>query len=37
MNSGKAALLIALMMEAVSTSATSVYFHEVTWCYIPES
>jgi hypothetical protein len=28
---------IALMMDAVHTSDTSVYFNEATWCYIPES
>jgi hypothetical protein len=27
---------IALMMEAVRTSETSVYFNETTWRYIPE-
>jgi hypothetical protein len=26
----------ALMMEAVRTSETSVYFNKTTWCYIPE-
>jgi hypothetical protein len=28
--------LIALMMEAVSTSETSVNFYKTTWCNIPE-
>jgi hypothetical protein len=27
--------LIALMMEAVNTSVTSVYFYETTWIIIP--
>jgi hypothetical protein len=27
---------IALMMEAVFTSETSIYFYETTWNYIPE-
>jgi hypothetical protein len=26
----------AMMMEAVCTSETSVYFNDTTWCYIPE-
>jgi hypothetical protein len=29
--------MIALIMEAVRTSETSVYFKETTWRYIPES
>jgi hypothetical protein len=28
--------MIALMMEAVRTSETSVNFNVTTWCYIPE-
>jgi hypothetical protein len=31
------AYIIALMMEAVSTSETPVYFHETTRRYLPES
>jgi hypothetical protein len=30
------AALIAMMMEAVSTSETSVSFYKTTRCYIPE-
>jgi hypothetical protein len=30
------AYIIALVMEAVGTSETSVYFNETTQCYIPE-
>jgi hypothetical protein len=26
-----------MIMEAVRTSETSVYFNGTTWCYIPES
>jgi hypothetical protein len=29
--------IIFLMMEAVGTSGTSVYFNDTTRCYIPES
>jgi hypothetical protein len=29
-------LLIALMMEAASTSETMVNFYQTTWCYNPE-
>jgi hypothetical protein len=28
--------IIALMMEAVCTSETSIYFNETTWHYIPD-
>jgi hypothetical protein len=31
-----AIIIIALMMEAVHTSETSVNFNVTTWCYIPE-
>jgi hypothetical protein len=31
-----ASTIITLMMEAVHTSQTFVYFTETTWCYIPE-
>jgi hypothetical protein len=31
------AFIIALIMEAVSTTELPVYLHETTWCYIPES
>jgi predicted nuclease of restriction endonuclease-like (RecB) superfamily len=31
-----AASLIILMMKAASTSETSVYFYQTTWCYNPE-
>jgi hypothetical protein len=27
---------VVVMMEAVHTSETLVYFNETTWCYIPE-
>jgi hypothetical protein len=30
-------IFIALMMEAVHTSETSVFFNETKWCYIQES
>jgi hypothetical protein len=29
-------LFIALIIEAVHTSETSVYFNETTWRYVPE-
>jgi hypothetical protein len=31
-----ASIIIALIMEAVHTSETSVNFNVTTWCYIPE-
>jgi hypothetical protein len=31
----KAVMKIVLMMEAVSTSETSVSFYKTAWCYIP--
>jgi hypothetical protein len=31
-----AAIVIAVMMEVVRTSETSVYFNETAWCNIPE-
>jgi hypothetical protein len=30
------ASIIRVVMEAVCTSETSVYFNKTTWCYIPE-
>jgi hypothetical protein len=29
--------IIALIMNAIGTSETSVYFHDTTWHYIPEN
>jgi hypothetical protein len=31
-----ASIIIALMMEAVNTSETSINFYQTTWCNIPE-
>jgi hypothetical protein len=31
-----AASIIALTVEAVSTSETSLNFYQITWCYNPE-
>jgi hypothetical protein len=30
------AFIITMMMEALCTSEMSVYFYEITWCYISE-